>query len=278
MEHGGSGGGCEGRRARAGGRRWGRPLAVLTALAALGVGGGACGRATPEAEAEEVRVAVTASFADVQAELARRFRARGGPPVRASVGSTGQLYAQVRGGAPFDVLLAADAERPRRLEAEGEAVAGSRFTYAYGRLALYGPTLDSVRAAGADLRAARLTHLAIANPAVAPYGVAALEVLQRLGLRERLQPRLVRGESVAQTYQFVRTGAAELGFVALSQVIRAPRRSYWLVPAELHRPIAHDAVLLRAGAQSPAAREYLRFLQSAEARRVIESFGYATRP
>lgn len=237
----------------------------------------ACGPSAAD-ERGAVHVAVAANFADVQAELARCFEARTGHRIQASSGSTGQLYAQITNGAPFDVLLAADDERPRRLEEEGIAVAGTRFTYAEGRLALYGPMLDSVRAGGADLRAMDYTYLAIANPRAAPYGAAAEEVLERLGLTEAVRPRVVVGENIGQAHQFVKSGAAELGFVAHSQVIGEPERSYWLVPTELHAPIRQDAVLLRQGADEPAARAYLRFLRTPEAQRVIESYGYGTRP
>ena len=249
-------------------RRGGSLLPFLFAAVAVG-----CGDATPS-EPGTVRVAVAANFGAVQAELARRFEERTGYRVRASPGATGQLYAQIRHGAPYDVLLAADAERPRLLEEEGLGVPGSRFTYATGRLALYGPTLDSVRPGGADLRSGFPTHLAIANPRIAPYGAAAEQVLARLGLAAAVRPRIVQGESIAQTHQFVRSGAAEMGFVALSQVVGEPRRTYWLVPEDHHAPILQDAVLLRRGEQSAAARAYLRFLRSEEARRVIESHGY----
>jgi molybdate transport system substrate-binding protein len=253
---------------------------IILRLARLGMAVAVCTVSTtgcrgPASQpAETVSVAVAANFADVQTELARRFEAETGYGVVASSGSTGQLSAQIVNGAPFQVFLSADAERPRLLEEAGLAVSGTRFTYAQGRIALYGPRLDSVRAGGADLRGDGYTHLAIANPTTAPYGAAAHEVLARLGAEAVARPRLARGENIAQTYQFVGTGAAELGFVALSQVKSEPARSYWLVPTELHSPILQDAVLLRGAEDHAAATAYLQFLRSPAAREVIESFGY----
>lgn len=247
-------------------------MAILFAATLLSAG---CG-GSPDPRTAEVRVAVATNFAEVQTELAHRFEERTGVRIRASTGASGQLYAQIVNGAPFDVFLSADAERPARLEREGWAVPGTRFTYAEGRLALYGPGLDSVRAGGADLREGGFTRLAIANPRTAPYGVAAEQVLSRLGVDAEARSRVVQGENIGQTYQFVRSGAAELGFVALSQVLDEPRHRYWVVPADHHDPIAQDAVLLREGAGNPAAREYLAFLRSGEAREVIEAAGYSS--
>jgi molybdate transport system substrate-binding protein len=235
---------------------------------------GACGEAAQTGGAEPLHVAVASNFAATQQALAERFTASTGVEVVTTLGSTGQLYAQIRSGAPFHVLLAADRERPRRLEGEGGAVPGSRFSYAEGRLVLFGPGLDSVRTGGGDL-VDRAAHVALANPETAPYGAAARDVLTRLDLLEILAPRLVRGESVSQAEGFVRSGAAELGFVGLSQVIREAATTYWLIPSALHRPILQDAVLLRAGEAHPAARAYLDFLRSADARRIIEDAGYA---
>lgn len=251
--------------------------ALAVALVTVACGddpGSGDGRGSGPAAPDPVMVAVAANFHPVQEVLARRFEEISGHRVVSSVGATGQLYAQIVSGAPFDVLLAADAERPRLLEEEGLAVPGSRFTYARGRLALFGPGLDSVRSGGADLRSGRLQRLAIANPRTAPYGAAAEEVLTSLGVAEALRDRIVRGESIGQTYQFVRSGGAELGLVALSQVIEEPERSFWRVPADLHGPILQDAVLLGRAAESPAARAYLSFLRGEEARRIIERFGY----
>ena len=229
-----------------------RATLVLAALAL-----GACRSDAPADE--PVYVAVAANFTATQNALAARFTERTGHEVVSTFGSTGQLYAQIRNGAPLHVLLAADQERPRLLEEEGLAVAGSRFSFAEGRLALYGPTLDSVRTQGADLRDRPDVRVALANPQTAPYGAAALDALARLGLLQSVRSRLARGESVAQAEQFVRSRAAELGFIALAQVIREPPSTYWLVPRELHRPLLHDAVLLEHGAQHVGARACARW-------------------
>jgi molybdate transport system substrate-binding protein len=234
------------------------------------------GPATAKIQRAEVHVACAANFANVQARLSEVFTRGSGHTVVVSTGSSGQLYAQIRNGAPFDVFLSADSERPARLEQDSFAVARSRFVYALGRLALYGPGLDSVRAGGVDLRDARYRTIAIANPATAPYGDAALQVIARLGLRDRVTDRLIRGESIAQTFQFVESRAAVLGFVAYSQVRSKPARTFWLVPLDYHDPISQEAVLLRRGESNPAARAYVEFLKGEVASRVIASFGYAT--
>jgi len=228
-----------------------------------------------EADEDVVRVAVASSFLEAHAELSRSFEALTGWRVVASSGSTGALYAQVLNGAPFHLFLAADEERPRRLEEQGRARRGRRLTYARGRLALYGPALDSVRDGGSDLVQGRFTRLAIANPATAPYGAAAQDVLRRLGVADRVAPRTARGESVAQVLHFVRSGAAELGFVALAQVRHEPARRLWVVPADLHRPILHDGLLLEAGEAHPGALAYFEFLRGPQARRVLLEHGYA---
>lgn len=223
-----------------------------------------------------VHVAVAANFGAVHERLATLFTAGTGHEVVSSTGSSGQLYAQIRNGAPYDVFLSADSDRPLLLEQSGAASAGMRFTYAVGRLALYGPSLDSVRAFGVDLRDRRHQRIAIANPKTAPYGAAAVQVLARLGLTDVVASRLVRGENVAQAYQFVHSGAAELGFVAASQVQGEPAQAYWMVPAEYHDVIAQDAVLLRRGEGNPAALAFAEFMRGGLARGVIESFGYDT--
>jgi len=234
----------------------------------------ACSR---EPEPRTVNVAVAANFATVQAELAQRFTQQTGDTVRASVGSTGQLYAQIKNGAPFDVLLSADAERPKQLEAESLAVKGSRFTYAVGQLALYAPR-DSTTAVGPDLLKGTFAHVAIANPKIAPYGAAAIETLRHLGADTTLGGRVVQGENIGQALQFVQSGAADFGFVAYSQVLKEPAKTYWLVPADYHSAIVQDAVLLRPGERNSAARAYLEFLRTPDAQEVVRSFGYAVPP
>jgi molybdate transport system substrate-binding protein len=220
-----------------------------------------------------VRLAVAANFQPVVDELVGPFERASGHRLLVTGGSTGKLAAQIEQGAPFDVLLAADAARPERLEQQGLAVAGSRFTYARGRLVLWSATRGQ-RLGAHTLRSAAFAHLAIADPVAAPYGAAAIEVLSKLGLSQRLAPKLVRGESIGQTYAFVASGAAEVGFVALSQVVRDEKGSRWLVPEELHAPIEQQAVLLAHAADAGAARSFLAFLRGSDARRVVHGFGY----
>lgn len=224
------------------------------------------------AHAGELHVAVATNFVKTARALAGDFTTASGHAVVVSEGSTGRLYAQIVNGAPFEVFLSADAERPLRLVAEGYAVEGTRFAYALGRLVLWSADPARVRDAGAlrgDFR-----HLAIANPELAPYGAAARQTLERLGLWAALEPRLVRGEDVGQTQQFVATGNAELGFVALAQVVDAGG-SRWEVPADHHAPIEQEAVLLGPGRDDATARAFLAFLRSAAARARIEAAGYA---
>jgi molybdate transport system substrate-binding protein len=228
-----------------------------------------------EAPSRIVHVAVAANFAGVQNELAQRFTQQTGDTVRPSVGATGQLYAQIKNGAPFDVFLSADAERPRLLEEEGLAANDARFTYAIGQLVLYAPRRDSSSAAGPELLKSKFTHIAIANPAIAPYGAAALETIKRLSADSAVAGKVVQGESLTQTLQFVTSGAADLGFVALSQVLKEPAHTYWVVPREYHNEIVQDAVLLRTAENNPPARAYLEFLRSAEAQAIIKAHGYA---
>jgi molybdate transport system substrate-binding protein len=236
--------------------------------------------ATP-ALAGSVTVAVASNFTRTAEDIAARFTKQSGHTVSFSAGSSGKLYAQVGNGAPFDVFLSADAERPERLEQDGLAVAGSRFTYALGRLVLWSndPALKDCKAA---LAAGRFRHLSIANPKTAPYGVAALAVLARLGVpAESLGGRLVQGENIAQTLQFVASGGAQLGFVALSQLrgASAPVGSCrWEVPADLHAPLLQQAVLLRRAGGNAAAAEFLRFLRADTARELIRRDGYDLAP
>ncbi len=242
-------------------------LAAFTGLAA----------ATP-ARAAETLVAVAANFAEVVEELKPAFERHFGHRLRATTGSTGKLYAQVTEGAPFQLLLSADANTPERLEREGMGIAGTRFTYAIGRLTLWSSDPGRIGADGrAALIAASVRHIAIANPELAPYGAAARETLQRLGLWDSLQRKIVMGQNIGQTHSMVATGNAQIGFVALSAVLspRAPPQgSRWDVPQELFTPIRQDAILLRAGRGNEAATAFLQFLRSPEARRVIDQFGY----
>lgn len=221
--------------------------------------------------AETVSVAVAANFTAVAEQLAPLFEAETGHEAVYSFGSTGQLYAQISQGAPFEVLLAADDERPALAVTEGLAVEGTVFTYAIGALALYSPSLD-LGDGEAVLRADAFDKLAIADPETAPYGRAAVETLMALGQTEVIMPKLVTGENISQTLQFIESGNAELGFVAASQV--TGKTSVWLVPAEFYEPIRQDAVLLKTGEGNPAATAYLQFLRSDAAVAVIEAAGY----
>lgn len=224
--------------------------------------------------AAEVKVAVAANFTEPAKAIAARFKARTGHDASLSFGSSGQFYTQIANGAPFEVLLSADRERPEKAEAEGLAVPGSRFTYAIGRLALYSKTPGLVDGKGAVLTSARFEKLAIADPKTAPYGVAAVETMRKLGVEAALRPRLVQGTSITQAYQFVDTGAAELGFLALSQVITVKGGSRWVVPAASHTPIDQQAVLLKTGAGSAAARAFMTFLKGPEAKAIVRKYGY----
>jgi len=229
------------------------------------------------ARAAEVHVAVAANFSGPLAQIGQAFTTATGHVLKPSAGSTGKLHAQILAGAPFDVLIAADDQTPRRLVASGHAVAGTTFTYAIGRLVLWSARPGFVDDQGMVLAGGRFEHLALANPKTAPYGAAALQVLEQRGLAATLAPRLVTAESTAQAYQFVATGNAELGFVALSQVAvpgRPAGGSHWLVPAGLHRPIRQDAVLLKAGERNPAAVALLAYLKSAPAQALIRAWGY----
>ncbi len=229
------------------------------------------------ARAGEVQVAVAANFAGPFAKIGAQFTAATGHTLKVSSGATGKFHSQIVNGAPFEVLLAADDETPRKLVAEGHGVAGTAFTYALGRLALWSAQPGLVDVQGAVLASGTVKHVAIANPKVAPYGAAAMEVIRARGLADALAPKLVTGESIAQTFQFVATGNAELGFVALSQVAvpgRPASGSFWLVPPNLYGEIRQDAVLLKAGEKNPAARALLEFLRSDSAKAVIREFGY----
>lgn len=229
------------------------------------------------AHAGEVQVAVAANFAAPMEALARDFAQSSGHQAKLAFGATGKFYAQISHGAPFEVFLSADSKTPARLAGEGYAVAGSQFTYATGQLVLWSARADLVDGEGAVLRQGRFAHLAIANPNTAPYGAAALQTLQALDLQDALKGKLVQGESIAQAHQFVASGNAELGFVALSQVYQDGRitaGSAWQVPARLHAPLTQDAVLLKAGASNPAARALLDYLRTPQARTVIARYGY----
>ena len=235
--------------------------------------------APPEVPGEDgsVRAAVAANFTAAAREVAAAFEDATGHGALLSFGSTGQLYAQILQGAPFDVFLAADEARPELAEREGLAVPGSRRTYAVGRLVLFSAEAGRVRGPDA-LRDPGLRRVALANPALAPYGRAALEAATALGVEDAVRDRQVIGANVSQAHQFVRTGNAELGFLALSQVARSTDGSRWLVPEHLHAPIRQQAVLLEAGRDNPAAARFLDFLGSETAREILRRHGYRTEP
>ena len=230
------------------------------------------------AQAAEVSVAVASNFTAPMKIIAQAFEKDTGHRLALSFGATGQFYAQIKNGAPYDVLLAADDETPAKLGAEGRALAASRFTYATGRLVLWSKDPTLVDANGEILRAGRFDRIAIANPKLAPYGAAAMEVIGKLGLTALVGPKLVEGANIGQTFQFVASGNAALGFVALSQVSTngvIKDGSAWIVSADMHQPIRQDAILLDAGKQNIAARALLDYLRSDTAQVILRSFGYA---
>jgi molybdate transport system substrate-binding protein len=230
------------------------------------------------AQAAEVGVAVASNFMAPMQKIAQAFEQDTGHKAMLSFGATGSFYAQIKHGAPFQVLLAADALTPLKLESEGLGVAGSRFTYAVGKLVLWSRQPGLVDDQGAILRSSRFERTALANPKLAPYGAAAVEVMRQMGVLKDIQPKLVQGENIAQTYQFIASGNAQLGFVALSQVMvdgKIVQGSGWPVPAGLHAPILQDAILLTPGRNNPAARALLGYLQGEKARAIIRASGYS---
>jgi len=229
------------------------------------------------ARADEVQVAVAANFTAPMQKIAADFEKDTGHKAKLAFGSTGKFYAQIKNGAPFQVFLAADDETPARLDKEGMTVPGSRFTYAIGTLVLWSAKPDLVDAKGMVLNKGTFEHIAIANPKLAPYGTAAMETLRQMGLADTLAPKIVQGENIAQTYQFTASGNADLGFVALSQVMKdgsIGSGSGWVVPANMHAPIRQDAVILATGKGNAAAAALMKYLKSAKAVAVIKSFGY----
>ncbi len=242
-------------------------IAILFLL--LGVSG-------TSAYADQVQVAVAANFVPPFKEISAEFEKATGHKVESSSGSSGKFYAQIKNGAPFEVFFSADDERPKLLEDEGFGVKGTRFTYAVGRLVLWSP--DPALVTGEQvLRTDKFKHLAIANPKNAPYGTAAMQAMQKLGVWELLQPRVVIGESLGQTIGFIDSGNAELGFLALSQVMDPKikgKGSRWDVPKNLHEPIKQDTVLLTKGQSNPAATTLMEFMHGSQAKAIIERYGY----
>jgi molybdate transport system substrate-binding protein len=232
--------------------------------------------ASGNVQADEVSVAVAANFTAPMQQIAVLFEKDTGHKVVAAFGATGKFYAQIKNGAPFEVLLAADDETPTKLVKENAAVAGTQATYAIGKLVLWSAKPGVVDAAGEVLNTGGFEHLAIANPKLAPYGAAGVEVMKAMGVNDSLQAKIVTGDSINQTYQFVSSGNAQLGFVALSQVLKDGKieGSSWLVPAKLYTPIRQDGVILEKGRGKPAAEALLKYLKSEKAIAIIKSFGY----
>lgn len=224
--------------------------------------------------ASDVQVAVAANFTDAAKDIAAAFEKKTGNRVVMSFGSSGTFLSQIEQGAPFEVFLSADAERPTRLQADGFGIGGTRFVYASGTLVLWSARPGFVDDKGTVLARGRFDHLSVADPAAAPYGTAAVETLKKLNLYDKLRPRIVKGTSIAQAYTFVSSGSAELGFIALSQVYKVKTGSMWVVPKEDYTPIDQQAVLLKPGAADPAAKAYLDFLRSPVAVQIIKSYGY----
>ena len=244
-----------------------RRLLTLTAALAL----------SAAAQAEVVQIAVAANFTAPARALAEIFARTTGHEAKLSFGATGAFYTQIKNGAPFDILLAADDERPIRLEKEGDTVPGSRFSYAIGQLVLWSAKPGIVDGEGAVLKGGNFNKIAVANPKLAPYGAAAVETMDKLGLAAALTPKLVTGESIGQTYNFIATGNAELGFVALAQVLDGGKMksgSMWVVPAKYHAPIIQDAVILKRAAANPAAKAWMALMRSPNTQDFIRSYGY----
>jgi molybdate transport system substrate-binding protein len=244
---------------------------ISSAVAAIALAGAAA------AQAADVHVAVAANFTSPAKEIAAAFTAKTGDQVALSFGSSGQFYTQISHGAPYEVFLSADADRPLLAEKSGYGVPGTRFTYAVGRLVLWSASPGRVDADGRVLARGGFDKLAIADPTAAPYGAAAVQTLTKLGLYDKVQAKIVKGASITQAYDFVRTGAADLGFVALSQVIDDASGSRWVVPEADHDPIDQQAILLLPGQQDPAASAFLTFLRGPEARAIIKRYGYEVR-
>lgn len=229
------------------------------------------------AHADEVSVAVAANFTAPMNAIAAEFEKDTGHKAQLSFGSTGKFYAQIKNGAPFQMLLSADDETPAKLETEGLGVQGTRFTYAIGTLVLWSAQPGLVDNKGEVLRKGGFNKLALASPKLAPYGKAAVEVLTGMGLLDSITPKFVQGENIAQTYQFVMTGNAELGFVALSQVMKDSKitsGSAWIVPTKLHTPIRQDAIILSTGKGNAAADALVKYLRTDKAKTIIRSYGY----
>ncbi|WP_416221169.1 molybdate ABC transporter substrate-binding protein [Rhodopseudomonas palustris] len=233
----------------------------------------AVGLSAGQAFAASTNVAVAANFTEAAKEIAAAFQKKTGHEAVLSFGSSGQFFTQINQDAPFQVFLSADSARPQKLEESPLGVKGSRFTYAVGKLVLWSKSPGVVKGEE-TLKEAKFAKLSICNPTAAPYGAAAVETMQALKLDAELKPKLVEGANITQAYQFVQTGNAEVGFVALSQVINDKDGSRWMVPQTLYKPITQDAVLLKKGEANVAAKAFIDFLKGPEARAIIEKYGY----
>ena len=225
----------------------------------------------------QAQVAVAANFAEPIKAIAAVLEKTTGHTLKVTLGATGKLYAQIKNGAPFDVLLSADTATPEKLEKEGLGQPGSRFTYAKGKLVLWSAKVGRVDDKGQVLKAADLGKVAFANPKVAPYGAATVQTIDKLGMTAALTPKLVQGESIGQTYTFASTGNADVGFVAMSQVLEGGRLksgSMWVVPQELYSPIRQDAVVMQKSASNEAAQALMKLLKSPNIKDLIRSYGY----
>lgn len=244
-----------------------RPLILAAATLLAGV-----------AHADEVAVAVAANFTAPMQKIAAQFEKDTGHKAVLSFGATGKFYAQINNGAPFGILLAADDTTPEKIAKEGKGVDASRFTYAIGQLVLWSKQANYVDDKGAVLKTGDHKHIAIANPKLAPYGLAAMQTVEKLGLTAQVQPKTVLGENIGQTYQFAASGNAQLGFVALSQVMedgKLREGSAWIVPASMHEAIRQDAIVLNSAKDNAAAKALMEYLKGDKARAIIKSYGYA---
>lgn len=244
---------------------------TLTA-AALGLG---LTMMAPVTQAAEVSVAVAANFTAAAKDIAKAFQEETGDEVKLSFGSTGKLYTQIENGAPFEIFLAADQKRPEKLEKEDAIVPGSRFTYAVGQLALWSSDPDLIDAKGEVLKENKLERLAIANPKTAPYGAAAEQTLEKMGLWDKIKSTTVRGENIGQTFQMAKTGAVPAAMVAASQIALDTSGSSWMIPSDMYSPIQQDAVLLKSAADDKTAQAFYKYLQGDKAHEIIKGYGYA---
>jgi molybdate transport system substrate-binding protein len=229
--------------------------------------------------AEQALVAVAANFSAPMQQIALAFQKDTGHQLRLSFGATGGIYAQIKNGGPFDVFLSADQLTPQKIEAEGLGVPQTRFTYATGQLVLWSKQDGLVDDKGQVLRSKNIQRIALANPKLAPYGAAALEAMTQLGLLDELKPKLVQGDNIAQTYQFVSTQNAQLGFVALSQVFadgKITTGSGWVLPSSLYKPILQDAILLKNGKDNSAAKALMLYIKGDKAKEMMKRYGYLT--